>query len=149
MIDPGFVNVALNIGGLLLGGTALGVVLRYKLGQQKLAADSEADIRDHYADEVKALREKLNLQEQYFRGLETHLRGLIDESDRRHSECEAARVEDRRERSRMQDEIDGMKAQIRAASTDRVLRMEKDPPEAPHSRAAAHRVKGIIENGGK
>lgn len=95
----------------------------------------EADIRDHYAQEVAALRGQLL-------SIEGHYRGMLVQSDQRHAECEAARAT-------MREELDGLKKQFRAASTDRVLRMEADPPEAPHSREAAHRVKKIIEEGEK
>lgn len=92
---------------------------------------NEADIRDHYAEEVAALRGQLL-------SIEKHYREMLEQSDRRHAECEASR-------GVMREELEGLKKQFRAASADRVLRMEENPPEAPHSRAAAERVKKITE----
>lgn len=123
--------------------TLIGIVLRYRLGWRKLGDADDADIRDHYAQEVAALRGKLDGQEAHFLSLESHWRTILEGSDRRHQECEEARQLLRIEMNKMHEEIAGLKSQIRAASTDRVLRMEEDPPEAPHSRAAAKRVKNI------
>lgn len=143
MMNAGALNVILNIAGLLLGGTALGVVLRYKLGMRKLALADEADIRDHYAQEVARYVEKLAAQEKHFLDVEKHLRELIAISDRRHEECEAARSEDRRQRIAMQDEIDGMKRQILRYSAEGVLVMSEQPSEKVA--AAAERVKKITD----
>lgn len=129
--------------------TILGVVLRYRLGWRKQTLGDDADIRDHYAQEVAALRGKLDGQGAHFLSLEKHWRDILEGSDRRHQECEEARQAMRREINKMHEEIAGLRTQIRAASTDRVLRMEEDPPPAPHARAAAKRVKNIIEDGDK
>lgn len=122
--------------------TLIGIVLRYRLGWRKLSDADDADIRDHYALEVAALRGKLDNQEAHFLSLESHWRTILEGSDRRHQECEDARSLLRLEINKMHEEIAGLKAQIRAASTDRVLRMEEEPPAAPHARAAAKRLKG-------
>lgn len=139
---------------LTLGGVSgiIGIVLRYRLGSQKLSNADEADIRDHYAQEVAAMREKLDRQETHFQLLEKHLREMIaasdqraEESDRRHAECEAARQAMRREIDGMHDEIRGLKRQIPEVSADKLLILEGKPSEvAPHSTAAAKRIK---ENG--
>lgn len=123
--------------------------LRFGLGWRKQGFDNDADIRDHYAQEVAALRGKLDGQEAHFLSLEAHWRTILEGSDRRHQECEDARQQLRSELSKMHEEIAGLKSQIRAASTDRVLRMEDDPPAAPHSRAAAKRVRDVMEGGDK
>lgn len=139
---PGWITSA----GVL---TLIGLVLRYRLGWRGQTMADDADIRDHYAQEVAALRGKLDGQEAHFLSLEAHWRAILEGSDRRHQECEEARQAMRREISAMHEEIAGLRAQVRAASTDRVLRMEEKPPEAPHSRASAKRVKNIIEGGDK
>lgn len=134
-------NIILNLAGLLLGGTALGVILKYRLGAKKLAYADEADIRDHYAAEVERLVEKMDAREKHFLEVEKHLRELIATSDRRHEECELARHDDRRERLRMQDEIDGMKRQILRYSAEGVLTLSEASPKV---KAAAKRVRKIV-----
>lgn len=146
-MDANLLNVILNIGGLVLGGTALGVVLRYKLGMRKLALTDEADIRDHYAAEVARLVEKMDRREKHFLEVEKHLRELIATSDRRHEECEAARAEDRREHARMRDEIEGMKRQIIRYSSEGVLVLSEQPSE--HVEGAARRVRDIVDGNKK
>jgi hypothetical protein len=129
---PGWITAASTITGVV---TIIVAWWRRGISLQRLSNESEADIRDHYADEVGALRTQLLT-------LERHYREMLEQSDRRHAECEVARQE-------IRTELEGLKSQIRLASTDRVLRMESDPPPAPHARAAAHRVKKIIEGGDK
>lgn len=160
MTDPGSLNVILNVAGLLLGGTALGVVLRYKLGRQKIAAADEADIRDHYAEELAAVRAERLLDRENWMRLEKHLREALSLSDRRHAECEAARQslrqeldEMHRDRQKDREEIDGMKIQLKRYSADTLLVLEgsgEKPSEvAPHATASAPRVKKITEDNGK
>lgn len=129
---PGWITAASTTTGVV---TIIVAYWKRGVSLQRLSNEDEADIRDHYALEVEALRGQLLT-------LERHYRDMLEQSDRRHAECEVARVE-------MRNELEGLKSQIRLASTDRVLRMEKDPPDAPHARAAAHRVKQIIEDGDK
>lgn len=136
----------------------LGLLLRYKLGWKRLTIQDETNIRDHYAKEVASLREKLSNQENYFKSLEAHWRTLMENSDRRHEECEEARRslrneleelhkerrDDREEMSRMQAEIDGLKRKISDQSVDKLLILEERgrPSEvAPESYKAAQRRK--------
>lgn len=143
-MNAGSLNVILNIAGLLLGGTALGVVLRYKLGVKRLTNENEADIRDHYAAELERLVGKMDAREKHFLDVERHLRELIATSDKRHEECELARSEDRRERAKMQDEIDGMKRQILRYSAEGVLMLSEQPSDAVSR--AAKRVSKIVSD---
>jgi predicted RNase H-like nuclease (RuvC/YqgF family) len=149
---PGWITAAsttTGVAAIIIAFFRRGVSLK---GLQNAA---EADIRDHYADEVKALREKLDRQEAHFRTLEKHLREMIDasdkraeESDRRHGECEQARRELRGEIDEMHKELTGLHRQITEQSADKLLILEQrgKPSEvAPHSTAAAKRLK---ENGG-
>lgn len=125
---PGWITAASTTTGVV---TLIVSYWRRGVSLQRLANEDEENIRDHYAQEVQALRGQLLTIEQ-------HYREMLEQSDRRHAECEDARTE-------IRTELEGLRSQIRLASTDRVLLMEKDPPPAPHARAAAKRVKRIIE----
>lgn len=143
---PGWITAASTTTGVV---TLIVAYWRRGVSLRRLTNEDEADLRDHYAEELSALRSKLNEQEDHFKGLEKHWREMVEASDRRHEECEVARRGLRLELDAMHEELSGLRAQIRAASTDRVLRMEEECPPAPHARAAAHRVKKINEEGGK
>lgn len=123
--------------------TLLGLIFRHLQTMKKLALGDTSDIRDHYAREVERLTAKLASRDTQFAELEKHLRDMSRSSDDRHAECV-------REREALREELAGIKAQIRAASTDRVLFLEdrcaKPSEEAPQSLAAAQRLK---EGGGK
>lgn len=135
---------AVSASGLFV--SMLGILAKLMLGKGQLINASEADIRDHYAEELAALRKERADDKAEFARVERHLRDMASESDRRHSECESARAEDRRERSRMQDEIDGLKRQVPELSADKLMRLEGKPSEiAPHAAASAERVKKITE----
>lgn len=131
----------ITAGGLV---TLIAAVLKYKIGWRKLSNEDEADIRDHYAQEVAALRAELNQQEKNFRDAETHLRDLLRASDVRHEECERARADSRREVEGLHREIEGMRRQIIRYSADGVLMLNEQPSEAV--RSAAERVKKIAED---
>lgn len=139
------INMLLNVVGILLGGGALGIVLRYINRRAEIHNQDEANIRDHYAGELKALREKLDSQEEHFRAMEKHWREMLEASDRRHQECEEARQALRREIDKMHAELTGLKRQISEYSADKMIELvERSCPaqDAPHSVAAAKRVKG-------
>lgn len=149
MTNPGTINIVLNLLTLLMGGTLVGVFLRYRLGLKKLASGDVADIRDHYAKEVSALRAKLNDQEGHFRSMEKHWREMLENSDRRHEECEKARAELRAELEDLHSEIRGLRDQIRRYSADTLLILEGATGlpsiKAPEAVASAERVKRITE----
>jgi septal ring factor EnvC (AmiA/AmiB activator) len=143
---PGWITAAsttTGVAAIIIAFFRRGVSLK---GLQN--ADS-ADIRDHYAQEVEALRSKLNGQEGHFHNLEKHWREMIAASDRRHQECEDARQELRGELDKMHTAIRGLRDQLLAQSTDRVLILEGTPAaeKAPHSVAAAKRIKENGEGG--
>jgi hypothetical protein len=128
---PGWITAASTTTGVV---TIIVTFLRRGVSLKGLRNADEADIRDHYAQEVEALRGQLL-------SMERHYREMLEKSDRRHEECEAAR-------SAMRQEIDGLKRQIPGLSADRLLILEQNGPPseiAPHSFAAAKRIKG--ENG--
>jgi hypothetical protein len=115
---------------------------------RKISSGEAGDLRDHYAEELSSIRSERAQDRTDALKVETHLREMIELSDRRHAECEAARVVDRQERTKMQDDIDGLKRQIPQVSTDRLLVLEGKPSEiAPHSTAAAKRLKENGEGG--
>lgn len=62
------INIVLNLLGILLGGGALVGVLRFLNARQGLHNADEADIRDHYAQEVGELRKELRQCEEECRG---------------------------------------------------------------------------------
>lgn len=142
-MSSGTLSIILNVVTILLGGTLLGVLLRYRLGVKKLVSDETGDIRDHLAGEIKALRGELNLQETNFREVEKHLREMLTVSDKRHAACEQAREENRneimglhREIDAQRNEIEGLKRQIARYSADHMIEVT----DAPHATASAERV---------
>lgn len=152
-MDANRINLLLNILTVLIGGGALGIVLKYRLGTKKLTLDSEEAIRDHYAKEVARLTEKLEAETKNFRetiqAMEAHYRRMLEDSDRRHEECQRDRESLRAEVRKLERHVEGLEAQIRNYSTDRLLMLESRAPpseSAPHSLAAAKRLK---ENGDK
>lgn len=127
-----------------LGITSLvGLFWRREVNLRKLSNENTADIRDHYAGEVKALRDRLEANLKTFRDLETHWRDMLDASDRRHKECEDARHELRKELTDMHSELAGLKRQIARYSSDKAILLEDD--KAPMAQASAERVKNIIK----
>lgn len=114
-----------------------------------------ADIRDHYASEVTALREKLGSQETSFRNIEKHWREMLEASDRRHQECEDSRERQRvenmnlhRELGEVKLELSGLTLQLKRYSADSLVLLDDLRPvseRAPESRKAADRVRKIID----
>jgi predicted nucleic acid-binding Zn-ribbon protein len=158
-MDTSTLNVILNVLGIVLGGGALGVILTHWRGVKGLDQADVADIRSHYAAELGAMRDRDEKRDEAMRALEKHWREMVNLADSRYSECQREREElrdelaevkreHRDELAAVKHELSGLQAQLRAASTDRVLLMEENCPKpsetAPHSLAAAKRLK---ENG--
>jgi hypothetical protein len=144
-MDTQTLNVMLNLLGIVLGGGALGVILTHWRGVKGLDQADVADIRGHYAKELEAMRERDDKRDEAMRALERHWREMVNLADQRYAECQREREELRDELAIVKRELGGLQAQLRAASTDRVLLMEENcgkPGEiAPHSLAAAKRLK--------
>jgi uncharacterized protein (DUF3084 family) len=144
-MDTQTLNVVLNLAGIILGGGALGVILTHWRGVKGLDQADVADIRGHYAKELEAMRERDEKRDEAMRALEKHWREMVNLADSRYSECQREREELRDELAEVKRELNGVKAQLRAQATDRVLLMEENcgkPGEiAPHSLAAAKRLK--------
>jgi predicted RNase H-like nuclease (RuvC/YqgF family) len=155
-MNVGTVNIALNLLGILLGGGALVGVLRYLNNRQSIRNADEADIRDHYAEELKGLRAKLAEQELGFQNLENHLREQLKRSDQRHEECETARDAARKEINLLhkqvrdhQAEIDGLKRQIVRYSAEGVIELSAPMPSEQIEDAAQRAIDALDkqENG--
>lgn len=136
----------------------LGLVLRYRLGWRRLSIEGqkqqdtdEADIRDHYAQEVAALRQKLADMHLQFRAdlleLETRYRKMLNDSEDRHEQCMADRDILRERVNQLEDELRGLIRVITQASIDRVLMIGTEMPD--DIREAALRVENIIKAKGR
>lgn len=149
LLTPSTINVILNLVGIILGGTALGVILRYSQGMRGLRDAESANIRDHYAKEVERLTQKLDRQTHNFHELEKHWREMLEASDHRHEECEKARAESRAEMDAMHDQLRGLKDQLKQYSADTLIMLErngKPSQSAPESLKAAERIKKLSGN---
>jgi hypothetical protein len=142
---PAFVTNSSLAGTLaaLFSAATLTAVLTFVIRWRGQSFGSEERLRADMGRELAALRDQLI-------ALERHYRDMLRESDRRHEECQLDRQRLQERVRHLEQEVTGLHAQIRAASTERVLVMEKNcPPQPLHSTAAAHRVKKINDNGGK
>jgi septal ring factor EnvC (AmiA/AmiB activator) len=144
---PGWITAITVVGGLFWAFLRFGVTWR---GQ---SLDADEQIRKLFAEEIAAVRAERKADKESFATVERHLRDMVEASDRRHEECENDRRALRRELDRMHDEIRGMRNQILAQATDRVLLLEENCPKpsetAPHAHAAAKRIKNGDHGGGK
>lgn len=143
-MDAGVINIALNLLGVLLGGGALVGVLRYLNNRQSIRNADEADIRDHYAEElerqtaaVAAAHERHN--------------AALEASDRRLVECESwaskSRLEIRALNQKVddqQDEITGLKRQIARYSAEGAIMLADQVP-SEEVENSAHRVINEID----
>jgi Tfp pilus assembly protein PilV len=84
MFDAQTLNIILNIATLLLGGGMLGVVLRHRHGMRSLQNADDADVRDHYSEELqrvvvrqRACEQREELLRQRVVELENDILGLI------------------------------------------------------------------------
>lgn len=132
---PGWITSA-GVVGLLW------IVVNGGLGWRKQGLENQADIRDHYADEVTALRAHMAT-------MEGHWRSMVKSSDERHAECERDRKILRDEIHDLQDMVRGFRRQLAQYSTDRLMELEGLCPsdKAPEAAASAERVRRIVEGG--
>jgi hypothetical protein len=123
--------------------TALGIgsffvaLLRRDVQVRGLRNADTADIRDHYADELKALRDRLDIADKRYLEAMKLADSRWEESNRRHEECV-------KEREDLRDELTGLKRQIIRYSSGKLTILE----EAPESRKAAERVRKITNEPG-
>ena len=125
-MDASQINLWLNIVTVLIGGGCLGVILRHRQVIRGLANADIADIRDHYAAEVKRYAEE------------------VQRVTARQLECEERERSLRHRITELEDAIRGLKDQLRTQSADRVIALEErgDRPSEAVLRAA-HSVKRI------
>lgn len=158
MVDKATLNLVLNALTTLLGVGGVAAYLRYRVNYRRVHNEDEANIRDHYAAEVQALREA-NMR------LERHFREMLDDVDKRYAEArdtwekrwrESADLHEDciRERSELRNEIDGLKNQLKLYSADQLLVLERQadqrPPSmrAPDAMKTPARVKKIVRDNG-
>jgi predicted nucleic acid-binding Zn-ribbon protein len=149
---PGWVT-ALSSGGILA------CLVRRELGLKKLEIEAQqvnvtarqvedardADIRDHYADEVKALREALQQQSKRHNdaldALEARHQRVHDAAAARQEKCEAEREKLATLVRDIQEELHGVRAQVRANSAEQVVLLAaSNEPVPPHALEAAKRI---------
>lgn len=138
-------------GWLTSGGifTLVGLWWRRDIALRKISSSEAGDLRDHYAEELAAVRKERMTDREEFLRIEKYMREMIDASDAKHRECEDARQKMRVEMDTMHEEIAGLRRQVPIASADTLLVLEGSKPSeaAPHAAASAERVKKIVENG--
>jgi hypothetical protein len=146
------------IGSMGSLATLMTLLLRWDLGRGKLSIErqkqhdtDEADIRDHYADEVRQLRDRLDAQSGRFKKdlqeLEDRYKRLLHDSERRHDQCQEDRDQLKERVENMSDEIRGLVRLIAQNSANAVIRMGDDVPD--DIKNAAERVELILKDKGK
>jgi hypothetical protein len=152
IMDPSRLNVVLNLLGIALGGGALGVILTHWRGIRTLDDAKEAGIRIHWADEVKRLTERADAADRRYVELLEKFDAHREQSEQRYQQAIAYHDQCVAERAELRHELEGLKRQLAAQSTDRVLVMEENCDNirnAPHSLAAAKRLKDNGNGNGK
>lgn len=131
---------------LFTGGGLFWFIIQWR-GQ---SMSSEEQIRDHYAKEVKILRDRVDAKDEQFVRIERHWRTMLQEEERRHEECRQDREALRDRVTTLENELTGVKRQIADYSSDRLMVLEgatgggtKPSDVAPHAAASAPRVKHI------
>lgn len=137
---PQWITAITSSAVLGLVGTLTVAFWRRGVSLKTLENADEADIRDHYAQELERNTSEIGVLRDQLRSMELHYRDMLSKSDRRHEECEAARHE-------MREELNGLRAQLRTQASDRVLALEEGHvTPSKHVADAARRVKKIIED---
>jgi hypothetical protein len=116
----------------ITAGTVVSVLIawwRRGVSLRGLANNDAVDIRDHYAEELKRLVER------------------VDAAEDKHDKCLADRDALRDRLVKVEDELTGVYRLIAQASRDKVLLLGDDVPE--HIRAAAVRAGAAIDVNGR
>lgn len=124
-------------GWITAGGmtTIAGVLAWYLLGRgklaneaKKIATDDAADIRDHYAEEVRQLRAAMEAQSTRHRGeleaADNRHKEAIRDAEQAHRDCEAARDELREKVSALKDQVAGLVRLLLQNSASGVLNLD-------------------------
>jgi hypothetical protein len=128
----------------------LGLVVRWQYGIRKLRIEArrveitgeevvhkdEADIRDHYAEEVRQLRERLDAQ------AERH-RVILAEAEDRHEQCKRERDDLRDDSRKLKDIVAGLIRIITQASASKAILL--DSAASAYVRDAALRIDMLFE----
>lgn len=133
----------------IFSGSGLVAILTFVTRWRGMSIDSEAQLRADLAKELGVMR-------QHMRDLEAHYRSMLEDSDRRHEECQLDRdklrdrlAESDRRVQHLEDEITGLKRQIAQYSANRLTELEGKPSErAPEATKSAPRVRRITEENG-
>jgi hypothetical protein len=119
---------------------------------KELSNEDEADLRDHWFEEVKrcvaeisTLRERANIQDQQYLTLQKESDLRHRESVKNHEQCLKERDELRKKVNRQELELEGLKLQFKTSSADRVIEMTKTNCPSPDVVDAAQRVKKIVK----
>jgi hypothetical protein len=143
-MDPSRLNLLLNFASVILGGGLVAALLTHWRGIKQLTGAEESDIRGHWAAEVKALRDRLDGADDRYLELLKRFDEHREQSELRYKQALSYHTECVAERNELRNELEGLKRQIAAQATDRVLVMEENCDNirnAPHSLAAAKRLK--------
>ncbi len=136
----------------IFSGSVLAAVLTFITRWRGQSIGSDEKLRDHYAQEVARLSEKLVGQTATFREqmqtMENHYRQLLQDSDERHEACQQDRDKLRLEINEMHAEIAGLKRQIARYSSDNLVVLEGSDLKAPEATKSAKRVKRILRDEG-
>lgn len=146
--------------------TLVGVVLHFILGRRKLGIDekkidneNEADIRDHFAEEISGLRaslessshrhlERERLTDHRHRralaSVENRYRRLLTESDEKHDHCQQELSVQRDQVQALKEQQSGLVRLILQNSASGVLRLD-DSGVSDFVREAAERVELVFK----
>lgn len=158
-------------GGGVLG--ILGLLIWWQLGLRKIDVEQigidnqdRADIRDHYAAEVAALRQRIDAQAQnhatrvadlerrYQENVseaEARWRKAVRDVEERHEKCERELSLQAEKVRKLEKDYAGLERQILTQASDRVLALGAPgrPQPSDDVLAAAKRVKKIVSRRGK
>lgn len=123
----------------------LGIIVKWQYALRKLRIEAdqvevsalgvrnadEADIRDHYADEVRQLRERLDAQA-------ARHKDVLQDSEDRHEQCKRERDEIREDARKLKDIVAGLIRIIVQASASQAIRL--DSSASNYVRDAAQRI---------
>lgn len=145
--------------------TLLGLFWRYKLGLAKVQVEAQnvqvegkkveqaedADIRDHWAQEITRLQNMLTEQDKRHNEAltameERHGRAMLHNEERQ-AKCEQERERLAEKVKVLGQELEGVMQQVRMNSAEQVVLLAaSDEPVPPHALAAAKRI--VERNGG-
>lgn len=140
-LAPGFL---LGIFGLLLRQQVQN--RRIGVDEKRVRLDDDKDIRDHYADEVRQLRDQVVKQGERHRAVlrevDKDYKASLTAAESRHDECVQQRDELRDQVRALKDLVDGLQRVILQNSASGVIAL--GDAVHPDVRAAAERVEELF-----